>query len=144
MELFSGGDLRARVLAGSLDTAQILELSIALCAAVHAAHAVGIVHRDIKPSDVLLDAAGTPRLTDFDMMRADDTTGGTASGLGMGTFIYAAPEVMRDATTADERSDIFSLGMTLLFCLSGRDLDFDVLVDPTARLAELRCHPDIK
>jgi serine/threonine protein kinase len=144
MELFSGGDLRARVLAGSLDAAQILELSIALCAAVHAAHAVGIVHRDIKPSNVLLDVAGAPRLTDFDMMRADDTTGGTASGLGMGTFVYAAPEVMRDATTADERSDIFSLGMTLLFCLSGRDLDFDVLVDPTARLAELRCHPDIK
>jgi O-acetyl-ADP-ribose deacetylase (regulator of RNase III) len=139
MELAAGGDLRQRVLIGGLDDARCIELVLELCDALEHAHACGIVHRDIKPSNVLLTAADVPLLTDFDLVKALDTTGGTGTGVGLGTFLYAAPELMSQAGEADARSDVYSLGMTLLFCLARRELDLSVLVDSPSWLRSLAC-----
>lgn len=144
MEFLSGGDLKTRILKQGMDEREILTLFVRLCDALQHAHQLGFIHRDVTPSNIVLDAHGSPRLTDFDMMKALDTTGGTAVGAGMGTFIYSAPEVMNDASAADARSDIYSLGMTLLFCLMRRELTFDVFVRPAVYLSNLKCGRPLK
>ncbi len=144
MELIPGGDLRQRALAMSLPEPDVLNIFAQLCDGLHHAHTLGFVHRDIKPSNILLDDKGSPRLTDFDMAKANDTTGGTRTGAGMGTFFYTAPEALNNAAHADARADIYSLGMTLLFCLSRREPDLDVLLQPEASIAALSYSPQLK
>jgi serine/threonine protein kinase len=63
--------------------------------ALRYAHGPGFVRRGGKPANILLDANDIPELTDFDPMKADDITGGTAPGGGLGTWLYAAPEALR-------------------------------------------------
>ena len=117
MEYVPGGDLTAVCRAGQLEHDRALEILQALCEAVGVAHRDGVVHRDIKPDNVLLDAAGTPKLTDFDLVQAAGTSGATRGG--MGSVLYCAREQMRDASTVDVRADVFSLGMVGVYMLGG-------------------------
>jgi serine/threonine protein kinase len=75
-------------------------------------HAAGILHRDVKPANVLVGADGAPRLTDFGIARSDDQTGLTLTGQVLGTLRYIAPEVAAGAP-ATAASDLFSLGVLL-------------------------------
>ena len=90
-------------------------------------HAAGIVHRDIKPSNVLVGPDGRPRLTDFGIAQADDSTALTEAGQVIGTLKYLAPEVAR-GRPATPQSDLYSLGVLLTEVIAG---------DKSPRLASL-------
>ncbi|MEZ6118462.1 MAG: serine/threonine-protein kinase [Pirellulaceae bacterium] len=89
----------------------------------HAANR-SVVHRDIKPSNVLVTASGKAKLVDMGLARlhqvSQSTNDLTASGMTLGTFDYISPEQARDPRLADTRSDIYSLGCTLFYMLTGR------------------------
>lgn len=126
MELMAGGDLFRAVTKNKIDRMAALSALLQVGQALSYAHSRGIVHRDIKPQNILLDGHGTARLTDFDLVWAADTTGGTRTG-AMGTFLFSAPEEMADASRIDQRADVYALGMTTVFVVMGRNLSRDVL-----------------
>jgi tRNA A-37 threonylcarbamoyl transferase component Bud32 len=121
MPYYEGGTLADRVAAGGpLPPDDVLALSDRLVGALAAAHRAGIVHRDVKPHNVLFDASGDAFLADFGVARASDvTTGLTADGVVVGTPAYMAPEQARGEPVGPA-TDVFALGATLLFALTGR------------------------
>ena len=130
MELVPGGDLRRAVLEKRLTVQDVLGIIERVGDALVVAYAKRLIHRDVKPANILLDGKGAPKLTDFDLVAAANTTGGTRTG-AMGTFLYAAPELMERPQDADARADVYGLGMTAVFALYGADL-------PVARMMEQR------
>jgi eukaryotic-like serine/threonine-protein kinase len=143
MELLLGGNLRNAVLGKRVDRERRLSLILQVGDALAEAHRKGLVHRDVKPANILLDADGNAKLTDFDLVGANDTTGGTRTG-ALGTVVYAAPECLDKPQEATARADVFGLGMTAIFCLSGRDLSMETFRDPMATVAGLDCSLSIR
>jgi eukaryotic-like serine/threonine-protein kinase len=140
MELVTGGDLRRAVLEKRVGGEAVLPIILKVGEALAKAHAEGYVHRDVKPANILLDEAGAPRLTDFDLVGGANTTGGTRTG-AMGTFIYAAPELLDRPQDADARADVYGLGMTAVFALHGEELSLNVMRDAEVLIKELSCGP---
>lgn len=106
---------------GPLAPAQALDLIAACCDGLEALHEAGLLHRDIKPHNIFVDAKGRPRLGDFGLAR--QVEGGdrlTMTGMGMGTPAYMAPEQAQGAKDLDGRADIYALGSTLYFLLTGK------------------------
>lgn len=103
---------------GPLPLTQVARIGTQVASALIAAHQAGIVHRDVKPGNVLLDEHGTVKITDFGISRAAGDVTLTETGLISGTAAYLAPEVARgsDPTPA---ADVFSLGATLFHALEG-------------------------
>ena len=89
-----------------------------VAAALAAAHRRGILHRDVKPQNILLDADGRARLTDFGSAKLDGQLGITGTGALAGTVAYAAPEVLA-GRRGDARTDVYALGLTLYWALTG-------------------------
>ena len=119
MELIEGSTLARRVADGPLPPGEVASIGAGIAAALGQVHAEGIVHRDVKPANVLLDRAGTPFLADFGIARLVDTTGLTATGLLLGTPAYLAPEQVQGAGVGPP-TDVYALGLTLLESLTGR------------------------
>jgi predicted Ser/Thr protein kinase len=120
MELVDGPDLSVLVRdAGRLDANEVARIGRAIAEALSFAHRHGILHRDIKPQNILIDGDGQLRLTDFGSARIAGQTTVTQTGGLVGTLRYVAPEVMR-GERADARSDLYMLGLTLYFALTGR------------------------
>jgi len=120
MALVVGRSLQEVVEAdGPLDAMRAAQIGLGLLDALDAAHAAGVVHRDVKPSNVLLPDAGGVMLTDFSIAAAADTAGLTQTGVLLGTPGYVAPE--RVATgSSDPPVDLFGVGATLYFATEGR------------------------
>jgi WD40 repeat protein len=126
MELIDGLPLDAYARARSLPPAARLELLARVCDAVQHAHEHGVVHRDLKPGNILVDEAGQPKGLDFGVARATDadlqtTSGRTEAGQLLGTLGYMSPEqVAGDPAALDGRSDVYALGVILFELLAGR------------------------
>jgi len=108
---------------GPLSPADAISFTLQIADALAHAAERAVVHRDIKPSNVLITREGHAKLIDMGLARlrqVDATDDLTASGVTLGTFDYISPEQARDPRNADVRSDIYSLGCTLFFMLTGR------------------------
>lgn len=120
-ELLSGGTLTERLKRGGrLDPAEAIEVVSALADGLAHAHAQGILHRDVKPANVLFDESGTPKLADFGLAKLPDAQTLTQTGQVMGTVGYLAPEMIDDARRAGPLADVYSLGALLYTCLAGK------------------------
>src|SRR5213078_1890428 len=104
---------------GTLPPAQIRKLLAETAHALHYAHQNGIVHRDIKPDNIMLDEAGRAIVTDFGIAKAASGTRLTGTGMSIGTPHYMSPEQAK-AQPLDGRSDIYSLGVVAFQSLTGR------------------------
>ncbi len=137
MQYFPGGDLRTAILNGKLGRLQAFHGLLTVGEALHHAHVRGLIHRDVKPANILLDAVGELKLTDFDLVHALDTTGGTRTAAMMGTYLYAAPECLTDGSRVGVSADIYSLAMTMMFSLYGRDLPPILVRNPAEFIQQL-------
>ena len=119
MELVSGGTLRDLMSAcGRVDQYAAAEIVAAIADGLEAAHVRGVLHRDLKPDNVLLDGEGRPKIADFGIARLAAATAITRTGELLGTPQYLAPEQMSGAVV-DERADVYSLGVILYEMLTG-------------------------
>jgi tRNA A-37 threonylcarbamoyl transferase component Bud32 len=123
MELIEGGSLMDYIhLHGPADPALAVEVMLGMLGGLGVAHDNGVVHRDIKPHNVLLAEGGVPKLTDFGIARIEDRDDSlTKTGAMMGTLAYMAPEQRRNARGVGAEADIYAAGATLYVMLTGRD-----------------------
>jgi len=121
MQFVDGQSLDERVAAeGRIAADESVGIMTQLCEALQVAHESGIVHRDIKPGNIMVDKSGTVKLLDLGLAKnIGEDVGLTASGVGMGTPTYMAPEQADDAKSADHRSDVYSLGCTWFHLITG-------------------------
>jgi hypothetical protein len=118
MEWIDGTHLGERVRPGGMPAEDALRIVRQVLDALAAAHREGIVHRDVKPSNVLVDAQGVARLIDFGIGWADDRSFRTGAYEVVGTLAFAAPEQIR-GEAVDPRTDVFGAGRLLQFLLEG-------------------------
>jgi serine/threonine protein kinase len=118
MRLIEGRDLQTVLADGPLEPTRAVRIIEQVAKALHAAHKVGLVHRDVKPSNILLDEDDYAYLIDFGIARAAGETGLTATGGVIGSWHYMAPERF-SAKEADARADVYALACVLYECLTG-------------------------
>src|SRR5262249_13873792 len=128
-EYIAGRSLREVINAGNIKSKEIINIALQLSDALGEAHSHGIIHRDIKPGNVLLTERGNAKLLDFGVAKHfegfDEPSYSTASyslthsGAIVGTISYMSPEQLR-CEPLDERSDIFSFGIVLYELITGR------------------------
>ena len=122
MELLSGLSLKAYVDSKKfLDEKEALQIIRATAKALSHAHGRSIIHRDVKPENIIFDENNVPKLTDFGLVMHYDTDHLTLTQEGMmvGSFYYASPEQVDGRRDIDGRSDVYSLGATLYYALTG-------------------------
>ena|GEM_PF-5078034 len=118
MAFLDRGDWAGRITSSTrLDVPEVLDVGVKLCGALATAHDAGIVHRDIKPDNILLDEFGEPQLADFGIARTQQTRQLTVQGGLLGTVAYMAPEAFDGAVTPS--TDLWSLAATLHHALLG-------------------------
>jgi serine/threonine protein kinase/Tol biopolymer transport system component len=128
MELLEGETLHQRLTRGPMDAASVIDIGIALADALVAAHAKGLIHRDLKPGNIFITSRGVPKILDFGLAKITDpheaktrTSGEplTDEGVAVGTVPYMSPEQLCGEKT-DARSDLFSFGLVFYEMATGR------------------------
>jgi len=142
MEQVRGNPLSAHAQKRGLGVPQRLELFARICDAVQHAHQKGVIHRDLKPGNILVDETGQPKVLDFGVARvagpdAETVSLQTAAGQLIGTLPYMSPEqVAGDPRRIDTRSDVYALGVILYELLAGRP-PLDLSGQPIAAAARI-------
>ena len=119
MEYLSGGTLRQRIALRPLPMTESLNIFSAICDAVDFAHQHGVIHRDLKPDNIMFDAESKLVVTDFDLARITSEVSRSAVGQTLGTLLYISPEQAR-GDDVDHMTDIYSLGVMLFELMTGR------------------------
>lgn len=121
MEYLEGGTVANRLTRGVLHPALAARLVADVANALQAAHDAGVVHRDIKPQNLLLDGEGAVKVSDFGVARVEqEQLRLTQSNVSLGTLAYMPPEQQRDASKVDLRADVYAAAATLYTLLTGR------------------------
>lgn len=119
MELVPGGHFEHHIRErGSIPEAEVLPLAVQVAAGLKAAHAAGLIHRDVKPGNILLDASGNAKLVDFGLALV--TKGGTATAAEIWATPYYVPPETIEGLAEDFRSDIYAFGATFYHALAGK------------------------
>lgn len=132
-----GGDLTSRILQGARAPDEVAALGLRLAGALAHLHGQDIVHRDVKPENILLDEAGEAYLADLGLADALEEERLTATGMIVGTPRYMAPELF-EGSSCSAASDLFSLGLVLLEVALGERLDYLAAQDGRRLQADLR------
>jgi serine/threonine protein kinase len=123
MEFVDGANLREMIRTGKMRPEEALAVVPKICDALQFAHEEGVVHRDVKPENILIDKRGRVKIADFGLAKllrrehADHTL--TMTGMTLGTPRYMAPEQLDKPETVDHRADIYSLGVVFYEMLTG-------------------------
>jgi len=121
MEFVEGRNARELVSAkGQLSVDEAVSITLGAARGLGAAHAAGLIHRDVKPDNILVSAQGNVKLADLGLAKQESDTGMTYSGAGLGTPRYMAPEQFEDAKHVKATADVYALGATLYFLLTGK------------------------
>ena len=145
LQYIEGEPLDVRLQRGRMSRQEILEVSKGVLSGLGYAHSAGVVHRDVKPSNILLDRAGHPYLGDFGIVLAVNEKRVTTAGTSMGTPHYMSPEQILRPMDVDQRADIYSFGCVLYEMLTGR-VPFDAAgtagnTDFTVKMAHVNDAP---
>ncbi|MBL7083500.1 MAG: protein kinase [Candidatus Aminicenantes bacterium] len=120
MEYVSGEDLKSTIIrVGQLSVGKAVSITKQVCEGLIEAHRLGVIHRDLKPQNIMIDKEGNVRIMDFGIARSLRTRGVTGTGVMIGTPEYMSPE-QADVGDLDQRSDIYSLGVILYEMVTGR------------------------
>ena len=120
MEYVAGEDLKRFIRrAGTLTSGKAIEIAKQVCEGLAEAHRLGVIHRDLKPQNIMIDQDGNAKIMDFGIARFVDTDRMTGSGVMIGTPEYMSPE-QAELKDVDKRADIYSLGIILYEMVSGR------------------------
>jgi serine/threonine protein kinase/Tfp pilus assembly protein PilF len=120
MEYISGEDLKSFIVrSGQLTVGKAVSIAKQVCEGLSEAHRLGVVHRDLKPQNIMIDKEGNARIMDFGIARSLKVKGITGAGVMIGTPEYMSPEQV-EVKDVDQRSDIYSLGVILYEMVTGR------------------------
>ena len=149
MEYMPGGTLKDRIVKqGTMPVADAISIATQIADALAMAHANGVIHRDVKPDNILFAADGTPKLSDLGvakLLRGTGESTQTMQGVIIGTPAYMAPEQIIDSSHIDERADIYSLGVALYEMLTGkRPNDGSTVMGMLAKAVKGEPLPDVR
>jgi tetratricopeptide (TPR) repeat protein/predicted Ser/Thr protein kinase len=120
MEYVPGEDLKSMIrMSGQLSTGMAIKVAKQVCDGLTEAHRLGVIHRDLKPNNIMIDKSGEARIMDFGIARLLKAKGITGAGIMIGTPEYMSPEQV-EGKEVDQRSDIYSLGIILYEMVTGR------------------------